>query len=331
LGRENTFVIYGADNYRKYEFLDQLLQQIGIKYLCNFSILKDEYELCEIINIAQTIPFAEEKRCVVVHNFQWEVLPAKQQEHFLKFLNHVPQQTFLIFFRSELKLTAACFKFITYIKDCATLKEFNLMSDLQLLEFIVSKVKKNGQQISKTNAAHLIKRCSSNLQAIAQEITKLCAHAAACARKSIEESDIDLMTPSSVEQSAFEITKSLLKEDLHLAQIQLSCLLKNNSQPPMIVAAISTLFLDLVRVKIAMLENISSTVFLSDFNDIYKGKAFRVQNAYKLAQSHSMAAIVAYLSVLSDLDVDLKSNFLVQHNSLQDAICRLHMHLTGNI
>ncbi|GHU84536.1 hypothetical protein FACS1894198_0320 [Clostridia bacterium] len=328
MGKDNTYIVYGSDGYLKSKFVGDLLKKIDIKQPCNLTTFKEDFELYEIIDATQTIPFAEEKRCVVVYNFAWESLTKKEVAGFLTFLANVSDQSFLIFLRTEPKLNAAATKLLNSFGEFATLKELNAMTGLALINFVISEFEASGIKISRVCASSLTNLCSLNLHFIMLEISKLCAYANAFQKNVIEQSDIDLMIKTNLEQSAFEISKAIVQGDLKLAHKTLSGMMKNNGPPSLIVAAISTLFIDLLRTKIASLCKITPETFSADFADVYKGKMFRIQNAYKLASKYTLNSIILCIDILSALDVDLKNHSDDSQTSIQEVLCRIHMCLT---
>ncbi|MDR2817580.1 MAG: DNA polymerase III subunit delta [Oscillospiraceae bacterium] len=328
MGKDNTYIIYGSDSYLKSKFVEDLLREINIQQPCNLTTFKEDFKLYEIIDATQTIPFAEKKRCVLVYDFAWENLNKKEVASFLAFLANVSDQSYLVFLRTENKLNATATRLLSSFEEFVTLKELNAMAEPALVNFVVSKFEAKGIKISRTHASTLVSLCSHDLHFIMLEISKLCAYTSAFKKDALEQSDIDLMIKTNLEQSAFEISKAIVQGNLKLAHQTLSGMMKNNEPPSLIVAAVSSLFIDLLRAKIASLCKVAPETVLTDFADVYKNKMFRIQNAYRLASKHSLNSIIRCIDILSTLDVYLKNNSDDSQTSIQEALCRIHMCLT---
>ncbi|MDR1354496.1 MAG: DNA polymerase III subunit delta [Oscillospiraceae bacterium] len=327
MGKNNVYIVYGTDGYLKKHFVSNLLRQVGVAHACNLTILSDDFEFGEMMSIAQTVPFAEDKRCVIVKDFFDVPLESKAKGLFIDFLCNVASQTILIFLQTASKQIAATTKLFASVGDIATIKEFNAMPTTELLDFVAARICENDKKVEKAALRLLVSRCASNLHTILLEVDKLCSFANALKKTTIEIADIELLVAGNIEQSAFEISKMLTAGELSRAQHLFAQLAKKQEQLSLLVAAIATLFMDMLRAKIADVNRIPPAVLAIDLASVFNGKSFRVQAAYNLARKYSSDAIVRCIHLLSDLDVALKTTRADQVSLAQEALCGIYLTL----
>ena len=114
------------------------------------------------------------------------------------------------------------------------------------------------------------------------EFDKLCAYAS---KREITADMIDKVAVRSVEASVFNIAKAINSSDGDKAYKLLSELLKQKTEPTLIVGVLAGEYADLYRMKMSDKYGGSLREISTEFS--YKNKEFRLKNASRLCKNYS--------------------------------------------
>lgn len=319
----SSYIIYGSDLKAKQEFVANILEQNKLNENLNTTTLKDEVTLEDIITSIQTIPFVNDKRCVIVFDFLWEDLRKKNKLLLINLLKNIPERMILIFIRTADKLPATAQKMLKEFNNFAEIVKLNLSSESELAHSIKSMLQKENIEIEISHCNSLVNICKASPIAINNEISKLIAYAQAFNKRKITLSDIELMIKHEPEQNVFKLGNLIISGDLEHAIAVLYELIQTTEQP-IIIGALRFLFSDMLNAKLAQVNHIPMENLQTDFSNTYKGKGFRIKNAYKIASKVSLKSICECIFILSDADLAFKT-YSNDNDALQEVICKLYM------
>lgn len=326
---KNLYVIYGSDVKAKQEFVQKLISTSDISEEFNKTVLKDDFSLEDIITTAQTVPFGAGNRCVIVYDFLWEKLKKKELKILEECFNSLSSNTMLIFVRTEENLLQPAKKLLTTLFASAEVMELNIRSEQESAEMLQNMFRGEHIKINKLSCANIVERCKNNPLLLSNEFAKLCAYAKAFNKEQITEEDIDLMVSYEPEQNIFKLGNAVLKGDLNYAYSALTKLFAQAQQSTAIVGSLRFVFSDLLIAKLALMERHSEAELQNDFKNTFKGKTFRIKNAFKTAQNFSLEAICNCITILKEADIALKTSAAGPQGVLQEAICKLNLCLHG--
>lgn len=193
---KNVYLFYGEENY----LIDDVLQRLKVKLIDpNFEQLNfvnidgKETGYNKIIDICETLPFMSEKRLVYINAlpiFKEDSKPSKEgtgeedkkegeeEKLFIEYISKVPESTVIVFYGNQ--SVDARKKIVKEIKKFGSLVEFTKLKELELNEWIKSKLKSLGKTIGlkelalfKNNLDYLGRNSIQQLLDVENEIKKL--------------------------------------------------------------------------------------------------------------------------------------------------------------
>ncbi len=182
----------------------------------------------------------------------------------------------------------------------AKIVDCSVKSNRELFNFFACKVENWGSKINYSNFNFLVSRLQTNWHAVSSELEKLSFYAFG---REILRDDIINMTAPNLSFTAFELAEAVLNLNTQKALEILNNLVNSGFNLLLICGAINSSFIDIYRVKVC--ENISNSEIARVFN--YKNCGFRLDKAKKMSRNFSLKQIRSYVSILSKLDLSLKT------------------------
>ena len=135
----------------------------------------------EIADAAEALPFMAERKCVTVSDLNVESLGAAELSKLHELIENVPETTVLIFFlptlEIDVKKSAKWRNFIKKIDAAGCSLCYARRSESDLEKFLCREAEKRGCTLSRTLANRMIRYAGSDLNALTNELQKLCAFA----------------------------------------------------------------------------------------------------------------------------------------------------------
>lgn len=165
------YLLYGSEAYLLKLYRDKLRDGIlGKSDQMNYSRFEGkDIDLKEVNDIAQTLPFFNEKRLILIENSGL----FKVQSDLSEILKNAPDSTFFIFVENEIDKRNKVFKLI---KDRGSISEMNGLDEKNLKLFIGSLLKPSGKKITMNTADYLLERTGTDMENICNEIDKLISY-----------------------------------------------------------------------------------------------------------------------------------------------------------
>ena len=308
----NCYLFYGKEQFLIKKYVKKMTDMLVPKKARSFNhsrFFQDEFSWEDVENISQMVPVLNEKRMILLDGIYVNKLAKNDIDIIKKTLKNIPQTTVIIVTiadpEANLKNSAKLKQLNNIFSKIGRVVEFLPRLETEAIKILAEHVKKQGGKISKQNLKFLIGRCGNGLENLTNQLDKILAYAQ---EREIEQSDILLLTAPSIENSAFDITKSILQGKIKNALTILDNLLDAQTPVFAIMGAINMCFIDLYRAKCARLSGKNEQAILDFYQ--YKGKEFRMKNAMRDCSKHSMAKLKRSISLLSDLDILLKTTSL---------------------
>ena len=138
----NTYLLYGEEEYLVHFYRDKLKETIldGADEM-NYSYFQGgSIDLLEVKEIAQTLPFFQEHRLIVMEDSKL----CKNANDFADVIESVPDSTIFVFVEKEVNKRTKLYK---YIQKNGIAVELNAMSDQETLQFVAVHLGKAGKKI----------------------------------------------------------------------------------------------------------------------------------------------------------------------------------------
>lgn len=321
----NLYFLYGRERY----FLNEAVKRIKNKALnggdesFNLSVFEEEKpNMSKVYDAVEALPVFASVKCVILKGIDIQKLSASDLQALTDIAQNVPDSTVLIIvpiFDGEKNLSQKAKKIADIASKNGALCEFDYLSRSTLKSYLAKMAKKQGSLLSENTADFLIERCGEDCATLLSELSKLTSFKPGL---EITKEDIIACCAESLDFSAFDMTKSIIKKDFSKAHLILSKLISQRAEPTMIIGALSTVFTDLYRAKCAKLKNKDNRDMVSDFKyPKYKEKS--LYYTFKDAASVSEKQLCAYIEAIFETDILLKSSSLDSEFLLQEMLFKM--------
>lgn len=344
-----VYFLFGQESYFVKKARDMIVDLTLPDEAKSFNLVSFDFEKGEkvdlnaLIDAVESFPMpvismgfgnSENKKCVVVKNCDFDKLLKADFEKMLSLVSDMEQNdtTVLIFCQTsamvDLKKSAKYKQLEKAVSSIGISCEFPIKDNLTLKRALCEKAKKERVLMDMSSAELLISRCSKSYSILENELCKLIAYATAVGAKQggylgeITPALIEECSIPSIEASAFDLAKLLLKGRFDEAFLKLSDLFFLRQEAVAIVFALSMAFADIYRASCAVSAKKSIDEVCADFN-YPKNRTFAIKNAFYDARSFSKKQIHSCINALYEADLQLKSSRLDSRLVLEQMIGKI--------
>ena len=311
--RENEvapiYFLYGKEVFLSEGYLKKLVEKVVPKGTESFNFRQfDGAELCisDIKTEVEALPLMAERKCVVLKNPNIEKMAKEDFEVLLETASDPnPSTVFIIYvsaYELDAKKNAKVKKLSETVAKNGVTVDFSPKTTSELVKIIKQRVNKAGSEIENSVANYLIERCGNSLEHLSIEIDKLTSYRH---KGQITKKDIETVCGISLEASVFDLSKAMMQNNFNRAFEILDELFLSRQEPLVILGVLNMTFIDLYRAKTAMLSGKTAQDVRERYN--YRGKEFRMKNAFRDAAKYSVKTLRECLEILSEADIKLKT------------------------
>lgn len=304
----NIYFIYGDEKYLVKKYTQSLINKVVGKNPSEFDFqkLSSDSPAENIIASAEQLPLFSEYKCVCVSDCDIDAFSESDYKTLEKYLADLPKNTVLIFtqptFISNSKKTDKTKRFISAVDKYGSVLELKKKDGISLEKQLVSWAEKNGCKLTQINASKIISLCGNDMTALKNEIDKLSAFADS---SEITEEIIKKLVVKNTETKIFALSNCISANDFNGAYKQLYQLFEQNEKPEFILSVLSSVFIDMYRVRVAS----ESGKTVSDTAKYFKyGKReFLLKNAGSNSRRYSTQTLRKILDTILKTDIKIKS------------------------
>ena len=327
----NVYFLYGDEKYLTSYYTNTLISKIldGPPSAFNFQkFTQDNLDIEELGDCIEAIPMISPSKCVLISNLDIEKLDQKDLKKLKNIISDMPETSILIFqitsIEINLKKSSKWKNFIDLVSKNGICTEFHQLSKQTLEKQLISWCKKLNTELPLSCAQKIVRESKNSLTDLKNQVEKLCAF---CENRTVTEQDIDLIVDKNLEANVFDLVKNIVTGNCTTACKKLNIIMSKKEEPISILAVISSVYIDIYRVKIAM----ANGAFIKDICNFYdyKRKEFRLDNAKKNSRYFSIENIRLSLNLLIETDFKLKSSKTDNKILLEELIVKLCMLVQG--
>lgn len=297
--KANIHLFYGEDTYSSWHKSQFWKQEFEKKY-GEFNVLTFEGEKLtygDFIEAVDSVPFLGEKKFVLIRDFLRDGKDADQKSVAEK-LEDVADFSFVLFLEQE-KPDARTSLFKT-LKKTAAVQEFEPLVGTQLTNWVQTRVKEKGGQISLREASQLADTVGSNLWQMTQEIDKLTLYAGG---KPIPSEAIENLASPNLSTSIFKLTDYLGQKNAKSALKTLDILLGSGEDIVKTMFMIVRHFRILIQVRSCLDQKLEKTAI----NQKLKEHPFVIQTAIGQSKNFNNDLLTRTYGKLLAIDTGMKS------------------------
>ncbi len=310
---KKIYLIYGEEKYLVKKYTQALINKAVGKNPTEFDLAKlnADTPLETIFAASMQISMFSEMKCVLVSDYEIDALSESDYQQLEKFIGEIPDSTMLLFSMPTLsqdskkptaKKTSKLKKFAAAVTKAGTVLELAKMGDIALEQQLAAWAEKNGCKLDRINASKIIAMCGTDMTALKNEIDKLSAYADG---NEITEQIIKKLVVKNTEVRIFALSDCILRSDFNGAYRQLNDLFEQNEKPEIILSVLSSVFVDMYRMRAASESGKKAADVAADFQ--YGKREFVLKNAYNQSKKYSTKTLRRFLDIILETDIKLKS------------------------
>ncbi len=316
-------IVYGEDNFTARESLKQIRSEYGGAEMGEANTVWFEGSKVtpdELVAACNTISFLTPKRMVIVEGllgrFETKVKKGKvkvkspelKQWEFLAGLA-MPPSTVLVLVDGKLSGGNPLLKKlapVAEVRECSPLD----IKGRELPDWIRSRVKANGSEITEKAQGILIELIGNDLWILSNEIDKLCLYAAG---RRIEEADVNLLVSNAREANIFQLVDAIVQRNQRAASRMLHQHLSEGAAPAYLLYVITGEFRLLIQAK----ELSSRRMPIKDIaGKIGEYREWKVEKMLRQSQGYSVPRLERTYRRLLETDLAIKTGSMEGETAL---------------
>ena len=323
--REGSFsrlyFIYGDEGFLKKRYVDQILNTAVNGPMRDFNLHRFESgaDWTEIASAVEAMPVMGGRTCVVARDTALDSVPPAQLH---ELICDLPESCVLVFWQDaseiNVKKSAKWRSAIAEISKYGDVLELPLRDSPALIKILRDGADKRGCGLSAPAAGYLVSRCGSELSILLSELEKLTGYVRT---GEITREHIDEICVKTVDASAFDLSKAIVKNDCGRAFSIIDELFAQRQEPVAILGALISAYVDMYRAKVASACGIGNAGVSAKFD--YRGKDFRLKYAASDGARMSIPQLRGCLEELAEADRALKSTRAEPRQTLEVMIIKM--------
>ena len=237
-----AYIFYGEESYLREYYLEELrkkLVPVGFEEFNYHRLEGKDLTVQTLTEMAEAMPMLSERTLIVVTDFDIFKLGEEPREKLIGLLEDIPPYCCLVFVYDTVayKPNKTMKKLCKAIGDHVQAVEFRAQDSSDLVAWIARRFRALDKEIDRQTAEYLIFTCGGLMTGLVPEISKIAAYAKG---KAITQKDIDAVADPVLSAEVFKLSDAVLQGNYDLAASILGDLLKMQTEPIMILAALGS-------------------------------------------------------------------------------------------
>ena len=237
-----AYIFHGEESYLREHYLGEvrkLLIPAGFEEFNYHKLEGKDLTVQALSEMAEAMPMLAERTLIVVTDFDIFKLNEDQRERMIAFLEDIPPYCCVVFVYDtvEYKPNRTLKKLLKAVTDHVEAVEFVAQDASDLTVWIARRFKALDKEIDRQTAEHLIFLCGGLMTGLIPEISKIAAYAKG---KTITVKDIEAVADPVLSAEVFRLSDAVLQGDYNRAAAILGDLLKMQTEPILILAALGS-------------------------------------------------------------------------------------------
>ena len=237
-----AYIFYGEESYLREYYLGELRKKLvpaGFEEFNYHRLEGKDLTVQALTEMAEAMPMLSERTLIVVTDFDIFKLGEEQREKLIALLEDIPPYCCLVFVYDTVayKPNKTMKKLCKAIGDHVQAVELRAQDSNNLIAWIAHRFRALDKEIDRQTAEYLIFTCGGLMTGLVPEISKIAAYAKG---KAITQKDIDDVADPVLSAEVFKLSDAVLQGNYDLAASILGDLLKMQTEPIMILAALGS-------------------------------------------------------------------------------------------
>ncbi len=298
------YYIYGEEEYLKDYYYNELKQKT-VSDMREFNVIEFEdknFDWTDFCNCVNSYPVMAERKFVGIININNSIFNGGFLDKFVDFLKTIPEFCTVVFFDGELKKIGDSNPLKNAVETAGgVVAQVERPAMSGLVSWCARHFKQAQKQISSSDINYMLTIADTDMRSLVSEISKLCNY---CKSDVISRNDIDAIVTKSIEANRFQIGDAFCAKNYDKVLDIVNKLYKQNVEDIVIVNLIYRAFVDMYKVKLAIL---CQKPLQQAASDLDIKPAFIVSKIAKNSSLLSIEFLENAISLSKQTDVKLKS------------------------
>ncbi|MDD3347137.1 DNA polymerase III subunit delta [Oscillibacter sp.] len=237
-----AYLFYGEESYLREYYLGELrkgLVPAGFEEFNYHHMEGKDLTVQSLSEMAEAMPMMAERTLIVVTDFDLFKLGEEQREKLIALLDDIPPYCCLVFVYDtvEYKPNKTMKRLWKALSDHVEAVEFRAAESSDLVAWITRRFRALDKEIDRQTAEYLIFTCGGLMTGLVPEISKIAAFAKG---KTVTQKEIDAVADPVLSAEVFKLSDAVAQGSYDLAASILGDLLKMQTEPIMILAALGS-------------------------------------------------------------------------------------------
>lgn len=271
------------------------------------------------------LPVFADMKAVMVNDPEPEKMDKDVFERTLDIISNVPDTTVLVFFATGVETDekkAKTKKFIEAVDKRGAVCRLDEMQVSKIAELAVKKAAKAGIVISYDDALYLTERVNGSMTAVSEETAKLMSYVGTGG--TITKEIIDTLVAKCLDTGVFELAGAINSGNRRDAFRIIDELFAEQTDPTMIMSALSSAFLDLYYAKLAKASGANPNVAAEQFG-YPKNRVWAFNKAINAVGRLEIGYLRETVRILSEADIKMKSSPVSNRIIIEQAAASLFL------
>ena len=322
----SIYYLYGEERFLVKTYTDRLLDATVGKDRndINLTRLGSSFPSDVLVDSIDSMPLFADRKAILISDLDLERFDEGSTEAVLNAFKDIPDECTVIISitgNAEQLKKAKNKKLITALskQKNAVVCEFTHLTPARVTELIMKKAAKRGCVISRQNAQQIAELTLCDLSLSSAETDKLCSYVGT---GEITSEMIEKLTIKQLDTSIYSLAAEITKGNRKQALLILDDLIEQKTDPIVILASLSSNYIDFYRAKIAQSAGKPASQIAEDFG-YAKNRTFVVTKALNLVSRLDINHIRSCLDILFNADLMLKTSAINGRAVLEEAIVKL--------
>ena len=337
-----VYLIAGEEKYLVRRAAGRLIKKAESEAFPEFNshAFTNDSEVDSISDAAQAAPFFAEHKWVAVSDFDVDEKNSAELQKLYELLDETPDTTSLVFWYPTLDFDGKKSKkwkdFLKAAGERGSVLLCGRRTGAELQKMLLREAEKAGLTLSRQNANRILEYAGQDVNTLLHEMEKLCAYALGQAAETplqekrpaeITAEMIEELVPKTMETKVFLMSDALVAGNYEKAYQLLDQLFAQNEEPISILAALSSAYVDMYRVRAALESGLPAAA--AKEYDNYQNREFRLRNAERNVRRMKPEVLRKSLDLLLEADMALKGSRLSKRLILEELIAKLLLAAKG--
>lgn len=322
---ERVYFLYGKEPFLTKMYAERIAKKAAGADPLDFNLvnIKGNPDPDALSDYVEGLPVFADMKAVMVNDPEPEKMDKDTFDRVVDIINTVPDTTVLVFYVTGVETDekkAKTKKFIEAADKNGAVCRLDEMQISKIAELAVKKAAKAGIVISYNDALYLTERVNGSMTSVSEETAKLMSYVGTGG--TITKEIIDTLVAKCLDTGVYELAAAINSGNRQGAFRIIDELFAEQTEPTLIMSALSSAFLDLYYAKLAKANGVNPNMAAEQFG-YPKNRAWAFNKAVNAVGRLEIGYLRETVRILSEADIKMKSSPVSNRIIIEQAVTSL--------